>query len=54
MFLSEVERHDAIIPAPGPDFILIEDDVLLFAGDVHNIADLLKRRFVCVQNITDF
>lgn len=50
VFLSEIERHDAIIPAPGPDFILIENDVLLFAGDVHNIADLLKRKGLVATN----
>jgi len=44
VFLSEVERKDSVISAPSPDFVLNEGDMLLFAGDVHNIADLLRTR----------
>ena len=44
LYLSEIEREDQIIPAPGPDWVLHEDDVLGFAGVLESVVDLRKIR----------
>tara|TARA_R110002050_G_scaffold198776_1_gene333595 strand:- start:265 stop:2001 length:1737 start_codon:yes stop_codon:yes gene_type:complete len=54
VFLSEVERDGHAISAPGPEFVLSSGDLLLFAGDVHNVADLLRVKGLRVYGEEDF
>ncbi|MDP2438553.1 MAG: SLC13 family permease [archaeon] len=42
VFLVEVQRAEETVPAPGPEFVLRENDTLLFSGDVENVGDLLN------------
>jgi len=42
LFLVEVIRNNKAIAAVGPDFILLDKDILLFAGDVNTITELLN------------
>ncbi len=44
LFLSEIERDDQLIPAPGPETLLKARDRLIFVGVVESVADLLKIR----------
>ncbi|MEX1012835.1 MAG: SLC13 family permease [Waddliaceae bacterium] len=38
--LIQIERNNDIIDSPGPDFTLFVGDRLVFAGDIHQIAEL--------------
>lgn len=38
--LIEIERNGRIITAPGPYDVILEGDRLIFAGDIHQIAEL--------------
>jgi di/tricarboxylate transporter len=44
LYLSAIVRADQIIHAVTPEFILLEDDKLLFVGDVESVVDLRKIR----------
>lgn len=48
VFLTEIERDGNVISAPGPEFVLSEGDLLLFAGDVNNVSDLFRVRGLSV------
>ncbi len=44
LFLVEIQRGDAQLPAPGPDAVIDAGDVLVFAGIVDSVVDLRKIR----------
>jgi len=38
--LIQIERNNVVIDAPGPDFVIFVGDRLVFAADIHKIAEL--------------
>ena len=44
LFLVEIIRGSYRFRAVSPDAILQQDDILIFAGDTHTIADMIKSR----------
>lgn len=44
LYLSEIERGEQRIPAPGPQWILRAGDILAFAGILESVVDLRKIR----------
>jgi di/tricarboxylate transporter len=44
LFLVEIIRGDYRLRAVSPDVILQQDDVLIFAGDTHTIADMVNSK----------
>lgn len=40
--LIEILREDVAMRNPGPETIICEEDILVFAGDTHKIADLVE------------
>lgn len=44
LYVIEIERDGALVPAPGPEELLREGDRLVFAGIVESVADLQKIR----------
>lgn len=44
LFLVEIIRGDYRFRAVSPDVVLQQDDILIFAGDTHTIADMVNSR----------
>ncbi len=44
LFLVEIERGGDMLPAPGPDTMLRGDDILVFAGVLETIREMLSMR----------
>jgi di/tricarboxylate transporter len=44
LFLIEIQRAGRVLPAPGPEAVLREDDRLVFAGATSSVADLQRIR----------
>lgn len=42
LFLAELIRNDKLISPVNPDEVIIEGDILVFAGDIENLNDLKK------------
>jgi di/tricarboxylate transporter len=44
LFLVEIIRNDERIKAVSPDVVLEQDDILIFAGDTHTIAEMVNSK----------
>lgn len=44
LFLAHIERHHAVLPAVGPDSVILDDDVLVFVGALDSVVDLQQVR----------
>ena len=44
VYLVEIQRHGKMISPVPPDEVLLQDDVLFFAGDTKNIMDLINEQ----------
>jgi di/tricarboxylate transporter len=42
LFLAEIQRDDLILAGVGPDTVLLEGDILFFAGEIKTIAELVN------------
>ncbi|MFO0826772.1 MAG: SLC13 family permease [Phycisphaerales bacterium] len=44
LFVADIERGDDVLTAPGPDTVLRGDDVIVFAGVLETVRELLAMR----------
>ncbi len=56
VYLVEIQRRDKIISPVPPNEIIRMDDVLFFAGDTHNVMDIINtgKGLVLPKNVKDY
>jgi len=56
VYLVEIQRQDKIISPVPPNEIIKMDDVLFFAGDTHNVMDIVNtsKGLVLPKNVKDY